>query len=83
MHRRIMDVFRQYLVVGGIQPIEVKSTGEYETKSLTKFIAKYGKYLGDPCVLYTKDLKRTGDRLYLPVYMAGFVGERSSLVTAK
>jgi len=59
-----------------IQPIEVKSTGEYETKSLAKFLVKYGKYLGDPCVLHTKDLKRSDDRLYLPVYMAGLLGER-------
>ena len=58
-----------------IQPIEVKGTGEYETKSLAKFIGKFGRFIGDPCVLHTKDVKRTADRLYLPVYMAGMIGK--------
>lgn len=57
-----------------IQPIEVKGTGEYETKSLSKFIRKYGQYLGDACVLHTKDLSREADCVHLPVYMAGIIG---------
>jgi len=57
-----------------VQPIEVKGTGEYETKSLTKFIGKFGRYLGDACVLHTKDFKQAEDRLFLPIYMAGFIG---------
>lgn len=56
-----------------ISAIEVKGTGEYETKSLDKFIRKYGRYLNMPYVLHEKDVRQTGDRLYLPLYMAGLL----------
>lgn len=56
-----------------ISPIEVKGTGEYATKSLGKFIAKYEPFLNRACVLHTKDVVRTDDRVFLPVYMAGLL----------
>ena len=52
-----------------IVPIEVKGTGEYETKSLRKFIARYSGFLATPLVLHTKDLSRESDCLNLPLYM--------------
>ena len=52
-----------------ISPIEVKSTGRYQTKSLDKFRAKYGSFLGTPYVLHPKDLKIEGGVMYLPLYM--------------
>ena len=54
-----------------ISPIEVKSTGSYRTKSLDKFIKRYGRFLNTPYVLHTKDIERHDDRIYLPAYMAG------------
>ena len=52
-----------------ISPIEVKSAGRYQTKSLDKFRAKYGSFLGTPYVLHPKDLKIGGGVMYLPLYM--------------
>ncbi len=56
-----------------ISPIEVKSAGTYQTKSLDKFRAKYGNFLATPYVLHPKDLKIEGDVMYLPLYMTPFV----------
>ena len=53
-----------------ISPIEVKSAGRYQTKSLDKFRLKYGSFLGTPYVLHPKDLKSEDDVMYLPLYMA-------------
>lgn len=52
-----------------IVPIEVKGTGEYETRSLDKFLRKYEPYLSDAYVIHTKNLQRGDQRVYLPVYM--------------
>ena len=56
-----------------ISPIEVKSAGTYQTKSLDKFRAKYSNLLGTPYVLHPKDLKIEGGVMYLPLYMTPFV----------
>lgn len=53
-----------------ISPIEVKSSGEYETKSLDKFMGKYDSFLSDAYILHTKDVDKKGRKTYLPVYMA-------------
>ena len=58
-----------------IVPIEVKSASAYTTKSLDKFMAKFADYSAMACVLHEKDLERTSDRIRLPVYMAGLVGQ--------
>lgn len=56
-----------------ISAIEVKGTGEYETRSLDKFMQKYGRYLNTPYVLHDKDVKKTDGKVYLPLYMAGYL----------
>ena len=61
-----------------ISPIAVKSAGEYATRSLDKFIAKYGQTLGTAYVLHPKNIKREQGKLFLPVYMAGLLGTEGS-----
>lgn len=56
-----------------LQPIEVKSSGYLAHKSLDKFIESYHSRIGRSYVLYPKDLKSTGNVLYLPVYMAALL----------
>ena len=56
-----------------VVPIEVKGTGEYETKSLDKFLRRYTAYLDDAYVIHTKNLQRGDRRVYLPVYMTSQV----------
>ena len=53
-----------------ISAIEVKGTGDYETRSLDKFIKKYDRYLNIPYVLHDKDFKKVNGKVYLPLYMA-------------
>lgn len=52
-----------------IMPLEVKSSKRYDHTSLDKFRAKYKSNLADPVVLHSKDLKKEGGILYLPLYM--------------
>ena len=56
-----------------ICPIEAKSTTRYGVKSLDKFKAKFGKRVGTQFILHPKPLIKQGDRVYLPLYMAGFL----------
>lgn len=56
-----------------LQPIEVKSSGYLAHKSLDKFIESYHSRIVRSYVLYPKDLKSTGNVLYLPVYMAALL----------
>ena len=56
-----------------ISPIEVKSAGEYATRSLDKFVAKFSAYSGTPYVLHPKDVEKSSDRVCLPLYMAGLL----------
>ena len=57
-----------------VSPVEVKSAGEYETKSLEKFARKFGSYIGDEYILHPKDVSRDGNRHLLPLYMASLIG---------
>lgn len=57
-----------------VVPIEVKSSNDYTTKSLDKFVSKFAERSASACVLHDKDLERTGVRICLPVYMAGLMG---------
>ena len=57
-----------------ITPVEVKSSGEYATKSLDKFAAKFGSYLADAYVLHPKDVCRKNWKVQLPLYMAHLIG---------
>lgn len=58
---------------GAICPVEVKSGRYQRHASLDKFRAKFGKRLGEPVILYTKDLMEKDGILHLPLYMAMFL----------
>ena len=51
-------------------PIEVKSNKRFTIKSLTKFKNKFSNKIGLQYVLYEGDVKRDGEVVYLPYYMA-------------
>ena len=51
-------------------PVEVKSTKSYSTVSLDDFADRYGSRVGNQVVLHPKQLRRDGNRWYLPLYMA-------------
>ena len=52
-----------------IWPIEVKSSGYKTHASLDAFCKKYSKHIGKRFLLYTKDLRKDGETLMVPVYM--------------
>lgn len=54
-------------------PIEVKSSGYISHKSLDEFKRKFSHHVAKSYLLYTKDLKKDGDTLCLPLYMAGML----------
>ena len=56
-----------------ICPVEVKSSGYKTHTSLDAFCQKFSSRIQHKYLLYTKDLRKDGDILYLPVYMAGLV----------
>lgn len=56
-----------------ICPIEVKSSGYKSHKSLDEFQKKYSSRIRQRYLLYTKDVRKEGDLLCLPVYMAGLL----------
>ncbi len=52
-----------------ICPIEVKSSGYKSHASLDEFCRKYSGRIGSRYLIYTKDLRKEGDVLLVPVYM--------------
>lgn len=56
-----------------ISPIEVKSSGYKTHKSLDEFQRKFSSRIQCRYLIYTKDLRRDGDLLYLPVYMTPLI----------
>lgn len=64
-----------FLVTRGdkICPIEVKSSGYKSHKSLDEFQKKFSSRIDKRYLLYTKDLKKEEDIIYLPIYMAGLL----------
>ncbi|MCH5233584.1 MAG: ATP-binding protein [Muribaculaceae bacterium] len=56
-----------------ICPIEVKSSGYKAHKSLDQFNKKYSSRISASYLLYTKDLKKGGNIIYLPVYMTSLL----------
>lgn len=56
-----------------VYPIEVKSSGYKAHKSLDEFQRKYSDRIGQRYLIYTKDLRKEGDLLCLPVYMTGLL----------
>ena len=61
-----------FLLVRGkrLCPVEVKSSSYRAHKSLDYFFEKYDVKSNERYVLYTKDLAREGNVVYLPLYMA-------------
>jgi predicted AAA+ superfamily ATPase len=56
-----------------ICPVEIKSSGYKTHASLNAFCQKFSSRIQYKYLLYTKDLRRDGDILCLPVYMAGLL----------
>ena len=52
-----------------IYPIEVKSSGYNSHKSLDEFCQKFSERIDRRYLAYTKDLKKDGQTLLLPIYM--------------
>jgi predicted AAA+ superfamily ATPase len=56
-----------------ISPIEVKSSGYKVHASLDAFCEKFSSRIKNKYLVYTKDLRKQADVLYLPFYMAQFL----------
>lgn len=56
-----------------ICPIEVKSSGYKTHASMDAFIDKFSGKTGQRYLVYTKDLRKEGELLYLPIYMTMFL----------
>lgn len=56
-----------------ICPIEVKSSGYKTHASIDSFATKFSSKIGQKYLIYTKDLRKDGDLLCIPIYMAMFL----------
>lgn len=56
-----------------ICPIEVKSEGYNTHRSLDEFCKKFSSRVGNRHLVYTKDFRKDGETLLVPVYMAGLL----------
>lgn len=56
-----------------ICPIEVKSEGYRTHRSLDEFFLKFSSRIGERYLVYTKDLRKDGDIIMLPIYMLGLI----------
>ncbi len=56
-----------------ICPIEVKSSGYKTHSSIDAFISKFSSKIGQKYLVYTKDLRKDGELLCIPIYMAMFL----------
>ena len=64
-----------FLIADGdkVSPVEVKSSGYKAHTSLDAFCMKFSSRIMNKYLVYTKDLRKDGDVLYLPVYMTMFL----------
>lgn len=53
-----------------IDPVEVKSSGYSSHSSLDYLMERHSRTLGQPYILYSKDLKKDGNIMFIPLYMA-------------
>lgn len=53
-----------------VSPIEVKSSKNYSTVSLTEFKEKFKKRIAVPYVIHPKNYKEENGIIYMPIYMA-------------
>ena len=58
---------------GKVCPVEVKSGDWRHHRALDKFRAKFKDRLGQPYILYTKDVMEKDGIIHLPLYMAMFL----------
>lgn len=56
-----------------VLPIEVKSGNYRSHRSIDEFCKKSSKRVGQKYVIHTKDYKKVGDTVYLPMYLAQFI----------
>ncbi|MBQ7631955.1 MAG: ATP-binding protein [Paludibacteraceae bacterium] len=56
-----------------ICPVEVKSSNHKSHVSLDEFCKKYSSRIANRYLLYTKDLRKDGEILMIPVYMTGLL----------
>lgn len=56
-----------------ICPVEVKSGAYRKHSSLDKFRSRFRSKIGQPYILYTKDILLKEDVIHLPIYMAMFL----------
>lgn len=56
-----------------ICPVEVKSGGYRKHSSLDKFRSRFGGKIGQPYLLYPKDILVKEDVVHLPIYMTMFL----------
>lgn len=54
-------------------PIEVKSSGYKTHRSLDEFKRKFPSRISQSYIIYTKDLRKEQDIIYIPVYMTGLL----------
>ena len=54
-------------------PIEVKSSGYKTHASIDAFSNKFSSKIGQKYLIYTKDLRKDGDLLCIPLYMTMFL----------
>ncbi|MBQ1655100.1 MAG: DUF4143 domain-containing protein, partial [Bacteroidales bacterium] len=54
-------------------PVEVKSEGYSTHKSLDEFCTKFSSRISNRYLVYTKDLRKDGATIMLPVYMVGLL----------
>ena len=64
-----------FLIADGdkVSPVEVKSSGYKAHTSLDAFCGKFSSRIRNKYLVYTKDMCKDGDVLYLPVYMTMFL----------
>ena len=64
-----------FLIADGakLKPVEVKSSGYKSHVSIDRFCEKYSSRVERSYIVYTKDLRKEGNTLYLPIYMAMFL----------
>ncbi len=58
---------------GKVSPVEVKSSGYTTHTSMDAFCQKFSERILNRYLLYPKDLKKDGQMLCLPIYMAGLL----------
>ncbi len=54
-------------------PIEIKSSGYNTHASIDEFVNKFSRKIGQRYLVYTKDLRKDGDIICMPIYMTMFL----------